>query len=165
MGALTFAYTPAVMDGIPVISARLLVSLEDIFTGTSVMLTISAEHVCSKCNGSRLAHANATATCPVCGGRGKHAEVSNSASVTSDSGEQTFFHAVRTRCSRCSGSGRVVTHNCPVCQGVGTTSKTKQVNVTIPAGHPNVSLQCGLRFLLSLSFSAGCRIVPQERRE
>jgi len=154
MGAMTFAYTPRVTEGIPVMKAHLLVSLEDIFNGTSVSLQVKAQEVCSACGGSCRAHPDAKKTCPVCGGRGTHADVSSAASTEGEGGGMRFQHAVRTRCARCKGEGIVVTEPCPHCQGVGTTPRIKSVNVTIPAGWPNVSISSMLLHDLLLKLFA-----------
>ena len=118
-------------------------SLEDVFTGSNIMLQVNATRICSKCGGTRKEHQHSHKTCPVCGGRKTHTDVSSTASMSGESGAYTFLHAVRTRCARCSGEGWIVTESCSQCKGTGVTKYSKAVNVTIPAGCPNVRSRLG----------------------
>lgn len=103
---------------------NLSLTLEEAFHGKKVNLDIPTVVNCEECNGSGAEKGSKAETCPTCNGAG---EVRM---------QQGFFSMVRT-CPTCGGSGKVIKNKCKSCGGSGRKRKTKNINVTIPAGVDN----------------------------
>lgn len=89
--------------------------------------TISYENVssCDECSGTGAKAGTQPKTCTVCNGTGR-------VLIT----QRTVFGVVQTQrtCDACKGKGKVIDNPCHACGGSGRTRKTKNVDVTIPAG-------------------------------
>ncbi len=87
--------------------------------------TISYDRVttCDDCSGSGGVPGSELSSCAACGGRGK---------VRLQQG--VFPIHIERGCSRCQGSGRVVSEPCRTCNGVGLCSKRATLEVDIAAG-------------------------------
>ncbi len=96
-------------------------SLEDAVFGKKMEIKLDKNDTCDICHGTGAEPGTKTQTCPTCGGSG---EVRMA---------QGFF-SVRRTCSRCNGSGSIVTTPCKNCRGTGTVKKTKTISVNIPKG-------------------------------
>ena len=96
-------------------------SLEDAVFGKKMEIKLDKNDTCDVCHGTGAEPGTKTQTCPTCGGSG---EVRMA---------QGFF-SVRRTCSRCNGSGSIVTTPCKNCRGTGTVKKTKTISVNIPKG-------------------------------
>ena len=96
-------------------------SLEDAVFGKKMEIKLDKNDTCDVCHGTGAEPGTKTQTCPTCGGSG---EVRMA---------QGFF-SVRRTCSRCNGSGSIVTTPCKNCKGSGTVKKTKTISVNIPKG-------------------------------
>lgn len=78
---------------------------------------------CDACLGAGAANDQGRSNCNACSGRGR---------VRYQQG--VFPIAVERRCSRCHGSGTIVTNPCKKCSGVGLRTVTESVSLDIPAG-------------------------------
>lgn len=96
-------------------------SLEDAVFGKKMEIKLDKNDICDVCHGTGAEPGTKTQTCPTCGGSG---EVRMA---------QGFF-SVRRTCSKCNGSGSIVTTPCKKCHGTGTVKKNKTISVNIPKG-------------------------------
>lgn len=96
-------------------------SLEDAVFGKKMEIKLDKRDACDVCNGSGAEPGSKAESCPTCGGSG---EVRMS---------QGFF-SVRRTCSRCNGTGSIVSTPCKNCRGSGTIKKSKVISVNIPKG-------------------------------
>lgn len=97
------------------------VSLKDIITGAEKEVEFETDENCKDCNGSGAEKGSQVETCSMCGGHGQV--------VT----RQGFFQ-MQTTCPQCRGEGQTIKKPCRTCKGSGRTSKSKRIQVTIPAG-------------------------------
>lgn len=101
------------------IEIPLALSFEESVKGLTTNLTVNRSEQCSRCNGAGDT-GGAVVTCPTCKGAGQVQRVG---------GRLQFAQT----CPDCGGTGRR-REPCTVCHGKGTTPKTEQVKVRIPAG-------------------------------
>lgn len=83
---------------------------------------------CSECSGTGAAKGTSPTVCPDCQGRG-----------VINVQQRTAFGVMSTQrtCSRCGGSGKIITNPCHKCNGKGKVRTRKKVEVNIPAGIDN----------------------------
>lgn len=104
---------------------KLKLTLEEIASGVTKQLKIKKQVACSTCKGSGAKSGTKPSTCPVCQGSGEVREVSQS----------LFGRFVNIApCSRCGGSGTIITSPCPDCRGEGRIHGEDTVEVNVPAG-------------------------------
>lgn len=96
------------------------VTLEEIDTGGKRKLTYQVRDACKGCHGTGQVQMRNPGPCAACGGSGVRRSVF---------GNQA--------CTACRGTGQSSYEVCPTCKGGGTTTSTKSVEVTIPAGIAN----------------------------
>lgn len=101
------------------IEIPLALSFEESFTGLTTNLTVNRSEQCSRCQGAGDT-GGPVVTCTTCKGTGQ---------IPRTGGRLQFSQA----CPDCEGTGRRRTP-CSLCNGRGTTPKTEQVKVRIPAG-------------------------------
>lgn len=101
------------------IEIPLALSFEESFNGLTTNITVNRSEQCSRCNGAGDT-GGPVITCTTCKGTGQ---------VLKAGGRMQFSQ----ECSDCGGTGRRRTP-CTLCNGKGTTPKTEQVKVKIPAG-------------------------------
>jgi molecular chaperone DnaJ len=89
--------------------------------GATVPLRLSSPGACATCRGSGARPGTTPRTCPTCGGAGL---------VSRSQGAFAFSEP----CRDCRGTGRVVDQPCPDCRGTGVSTRTRTLNVRIPAG-------------------------------
>jgi len=100
---------------------ELTLDFQEAVFGTEKTLDLMREEICPRCAGSGAKEGTLPSPCPACGGRGEVVQAHG-------------FFSVRSACSRCAGSGRVVTAQCPDCRGSGRIRKRAEIKVRIPAG-------------------------------
>lgn len=112
----------------PEVSARgsdlrynLSVTLEEAFKGVSKDISFSALGKCNDCSGTGSSDGKAPSQCGNCHGSGRLRS------------QQGFFVIERT-CHYCNGSGVMITNPCRSCRGEGRVSKSRKLEVNIPAG-------------------------------
>ena len=110
------------------ITMRIDITFEESIKGAEKSVKVYRTEKCPDCKGSGASDPSKITTCPDCHGSG-------TVTVTQNTifGRQT----VRTKCSRCGGTGKIVTDKCKTCRGEGTIKKERVIPVTIPAGVDN----------------------------
>jgi len=98
-------------------------SLEDVANGTEKTIEFTRQDLCQECSGTGCARGKKPQQCPACGGSGQVARA----------GLGGFFQMVST-CSRCRGTGEIITEPCKKCRGTGKTAKKRVVSLKVPAG-------------------------------
>ena len=98
-------------------------TLEEIANGAEKTIEFTRQDTCKECSGSGSAKGKAPSRCPACGGSGQ----------VQKAGLGGFFQMVST-CSRCRGTGHIITNPCKKCKGNGLVAKKRTVSVKIPAG-------------------------------
>ena len=101
------------------IEIPLAMSFEEAFTGLTTNITVNRSEQCSRCNGAGDT-GGPVVQCTTCKGTGQ---------VMRSGGRLQFSQ----ECPDCAGTGRRRTP-CSLCNGKGTTPKTEQVKIKIPAG-------------------------------
>lgn len=101
------------------IEIPLAMSFEEAFTGMTTNITVNRSEQCSRCNGAGDI-GGPIVVCTTCKGSGQ---------VMKTGGRLQFSQP----CSDCEGTGRR-REPCSLCQGKGTTPKSEQVKIKIPAG-------------------------------
>jgi len=89
--------------------------------GAEKEIEVMRQEACDECRGDGAAPGSRPLRCPDCNGTG-------------ETRRQAGFFINIVTCSRCQGSGQIITNPCPVCTGNGKITKTKKLNVKIPAG-------------------------------
>ena len=89
--------------------------------GAEKTLEIPRWENCTECNGTGSAPGKAPVVCKDCRGAGQIRI------------QQGFFSVSRT-CTKCGGSGKVITDPCKACSGQGRIKQVKSINLKIPAG-------------------------------
>lgn len=93
--------------------------------GTVKEVRVVRQDPCQTCHGTGCESGHAPATCGECQGKGQ-IHIS----------QRTPLGVIQTArtCSRCGGSGKVISHPCKACAGSGHTRADKTIEVSIPAG-------------------------------
>lgn len=97
------------------------ITLEEAAKGKEIEFDIPKTEVCDHCDGSGAEPGTSPEVCNVCGGRGQVYRT------------QGFF-TISTTCTRCRGTGRVISRPCKRCRGSGTLTRKKTLKVKIPPG-------------------------------
>jgi len=100
---------------------NLTITLEEAAFGTEKSLKIPRWQTCDLCSGSGAQPGKPPVTCTTCKGTG-HIRF-----------QQGFFSVSRP-CSKCHGSGSIITNPCTTCRGEGKVRAQKDILVKIPAG-------------------------------
>ncbi len=99
----------------------LQLTFEEAVFGTEKELEVETLQTCERCDGLGSEPGTQESLCPLCRGRGQVIQ------------SQGFFR-ISTTCSRCRGSGRVITSPCRTCGGQGRVQRSKRVHVKVPPG-------------------------------
>ncbi len=93
--------------------------------GADKEFDIQSAELCSECNGLRAEPGTEPERCTQCGGSGEVRRAQQS----------IFGQFVNVAmCDKCRGEGRVVTHPCKNCRGIGREKRKRRLSVKIPAG-------------------------------
>ena len=103
------------------VQADLTIPFDEAVKGLTTTVTVRGADTCSNCAGSGAEPGTSVTTCPTCGGRGVVAQ------------NQGFF-SFSQPCPQCRGAGRLIETPCPVCRGTGTETRSRDIQVRIPAG-------------------------------
>ena len=103
----------------------LTLAFEEAVFGAEKEFEVQSAELCSVCNGMRAEPGTEPERCTQCGGSGEVRRTQQS----------IFGQFVNVAmCDRCRGEGRVVTHPCKNCRGVGREKRRRKLSVNIPAG-------------------------------
>lgn len=103
----------------------LTLAFEEAVFGAEKEFEVQSAELCSVCNGLRAEPGTEPERCTQCGGSGEVRRTQQS----------IFGQFVNVAmCDRCRGEGRVVTHPCKNCRGVGREKRRRKLSVKIPAG-------------------------------
>lgn len=107
------------------IEASIAIDFMEACTGKKATVRINRLESCPECHGTGAAAGTSPKTCPDCHGTGQ-VRVS----------QRTPFGniASTSRCSRCSGTGKIVETPCRTCSGKGQVRKSSTREIEIPAG-------------------------------
>ncbi len=92
------------------------ISFADAIKGGEKSITLTLADRCPECDGL----GGKAETCPACGGSGQSS--------------QSGFLGMPMSCPQCHGTGEVIQQRCAVCRGSGEVTRTRNINVKIPAG-------------------------------
>lgn len=103
---------------------QMKVNLSDAYRGTQKSVKYRRNAPCEECNGTGAKNQKLN-TCRTCQGTGQQRVVQG----------QGFFRMVSvTTCGTCNGRGKIPVENCPVCKGIGSSTNTEELSITVPKG-------------------------------
>jgi molecular chaperone DnaJ len=102
---------------------RIKISFDEAAKGCEKEIRYERSDLCDRCSGQGAEPGTQVSTCPACNGRGR---------VRFQQG--LFPLAVERSCSRCRGTGQLAATPCSGCRGNGLVTRSRTVEVTIPAG-------------------------------
>lgn len=124
------------------ITTSITISFRDAAKGATVPIRITSKTACTTCHGSGARPGTAPRTCPECNGSGfRH----------STQGAFQFSQP----CTNCGGTGTIIDDPCPDCGGSGVVTRTRTLNVRVPAG-----IKDGQKVRLNGKGEAGLRGAP-----
>jgi molecular chaperone DnaJ len=101
------------------------IDLAEAAHGTQVDVTYDLTERCETCKGNGARPGTPIVTCTRCGGAGELQDVQRT----------RFGQLVRTAvCDACGGDGRIAEEPCETCGGGGSVSRTRTLEVDVPAG-------------------------------
>lgn len=100
---------------------ELSISFDDAAHGVTTTMSVRGATACSHCGGSGAEPGSKVTTCPTCSGRGMVAQ------------NQGFF-SFQQPCPNCGGRGQLMETPCTTCHGSGSETRTRNINIRIPAG-------------------------------
>ena len=106
----------------------LTISFEEAAKGCEKEINLVRDEECPTCSGSGAKPGSKIDSCPNCHGTGQERVVSNTPFGR--------IQNVRT-CSRCHGSGKIITEPCTKCHGRGKVRVSKRRTIKVPAGIDN----------------------------
>lgn len=112
---------------------EMTITFEEAVSGTKKQIRVNVSQECTACGGTGAYSKSDIHTCERCHGSGY---------VTVE--QRTLLGMVQSQmvCPKCGGKGQEILKKCNVCNGAGRTTKTKDVEVKVPAGVDNgVSLR------------------------
>lgn len=114
------------------LETELSISLKESAAGTQKSLRLPKMVPCDTCAGSGAARGTSAQPCPQCHGAGHIS-----------AGRGSLFEMSQV-CPHCRGRGTFIATPCSSCGGTGTTTETRTVSVSIPAG-----VRTGVRLCLA----------------
>lgn len=93
--------------------------------GCKKSIKFSRVEKCKTCGGTGAKDDSCVKTCDKCNGSGQVRQT-----YTTVFGQQTVIG----QCDKCNGTGTIVTDTCKTCGGMGVSSVSRTIDVTIPAG-------------------------------
>ncbi len=107
------------------LQVRLVITFEEAVFGCDKEIEVLRTEVCRGCRGTGAEGSGGRERCPNCGGTGQVRR-------TQQSIFGRFVQVVP--CSRCQGTGSIITRSCQVCRGTGRESVKRKLVVPVPAG-------------------------------
>ena len=106
----------------------LTITLDEAAFGCEKEINLVRDEECPECHGTGAKPGSKVEKCPTCGGSGQERVVQNTPFGR--------MQNVRT-CSRCRGSGQIITEPCQKCHGRGKVRVSRRKTVKVPAGISN----------------------------
>lgn len=108
--------------------AEMTVNLEDIYNENEEVLTVRKHVLCDVCNGKGAESESDIKTCDVCNGSGYERTM-----------RQTIFGNIASQrpCSKCHGTGKIITNLCRTCHGQGILLKNKKITLQLKGDYDN----------------------------
>lgn len=103
------------------LATDLTIGFDEAVRGVTTKVKVRGDAACSRCGGTGAEPGTSVETCPTCRGSG---------TVAQNQGLFSFSQP----CPQCGGAGRLVANPCTKCRGSGTETRTRSINVRIPAG-------------------------------
>ena len=103
------------------VESEVRLDFADAVRGVEVQLRLASPGRCERCGGTGAKPGTTPRTCPTCNGVGL---------VSRSQGAFAFSEP----CRDCRGTGRIIDDPCPECGGEGVSTRTRTLNVRIPAG-------------------------------
>lgn len=97
------------------------INFEDAMKGLHAEILVPKTEICPRCKGQRGEPGKGLVTCPLCRGQGELFR-------------QHGFLSIRSTCSQCGGTGRLIRHPCTQCRGEGYVHSEKRLKVNVPPG-------------------------------
>ena len=104
------------------------ITLNEADSGCEKEINLVRDEECPECHGTGAKPGSKVEKCPTCGGSGQERVVQNTPFGR--------MQNVRT-CSRCRGSGQIITEPCQKCHGRGKVRVSRRKTVKVPAGISN----------------------------
>jgi len=107
---------------------NLTLTFEEAVFGCKKEITVTRNENCDTCSGTGAKPGTSPKTCDTCHGTGTVTRV-----------QQTMLGSMRTSapCSKCGGTGKIISDPCGKCGGKGTVRRQRTITVTVPAGIDN----------------------------
>ena len=107
------------------IEKSMTITFDEAVHGCKKIIRVSVDETCTACGGTGAYSKSDIHTCSQCSGSG-YVFVQ----------QRTILGVARTQtvCPKCHGTGQQIDKVCPSCQGKGKVRKTKDIEITIPAG-------------------------------
>ncbi|HEY5891538.1 MAG TPA: molecular chaperone DnaJ [Acidimicrobiia bacterium] len=100
---------------------ELTIGFDDAAKGVTTTISVRGAAACSHCAGVGAEPGTSVTTCATCGGRGMVAQ------------NQGFFSFTQP-CPNCGGRGQIIETLCTTCKGSGSETRTREINLRVPAG-------------------------------
>ncbi|KAF9434059.1 DnaJ- protein scj1 [Entomortierella beljakovae] len=110
----------------PEIRLEVEVTLEELYSGTSIDFEVSKQIVCPHCSGSGAKSPDDIVTCTGCNGQG--------AKIVKHMLAPGMFQQFRQTCDQCAGKGKVVREHCHTCHGTKVQRGSEQLTIVIDPG-------------------------------
>ncbi len=103
------------------LSCDITLTFEESARGVEKEIKVPRNVTCPECSGNGYERGKSPDRCPACGGRGQRVL-------------RQGFLTISSTCSRCHGTGFVITHPCRECNGEGVIERHEKIKVDVPPG-------------------------------
>lgn len=103
------------------LSCDVTLTFEEAAKGTEKEIKVPRQVVCPECSGQGYDPRRPPDRCPICEGRGQRVL-------------RQGFLTISSTCSRCHGTGYIITHPCKECNGTGIKEEHEKLKIDIPPG-------------------------------
>lgn len=108
------------------VTIELQASLEDLYLGKSVEVSVRGQQLCPRCRGTGADKEEDVKPCKSCGGKGVKMRMHQLA--------PGFVQQVQEHCDKCHGKGKIVTSKCSQCKGNRVVTGSNNLEVYIEQG-------------------------------
>lgn len=107
-------------------------TLNELFLGNTVEIEINKQIICPICRGSGAKSHKHIKDCPTCRGSGVQ--------IIRQQFAPGIYQQMQTTCTSCGGKGKIISENCPICQGQKVKRGSHQITLYIERGMSGGSL-------------------------